>query len=142
MNSSTSVWESFFLWRGRWYWCRKQIALMSLRNLSLSLRVLSLLGAVISVLGFGFGVYLLIGRLIYGPDWAAGGVFTLFAILFIFIGAQFIGMGLLGEYVGRVYQDVRARPRYFVERVVGRRASPATDAEASDRALKGSGLQR
>ena len=84
------------------------------------LRVLSVLGGVISAAGVGFGILLLIMRLIHGPDWAAEGVFTLFAILFIFIGAQFIGMGLLGEYIGRIYDDVRARPRYFVHRVVGR----------------------
>lgn len=47
-----------------------------------------------------------------------GRVFTLFAILFIFIGAQFVGMGLLGEYIGRIYNDVRARPRYFIQKVV------------------------
>jgi undecaprenyl-phosphate 4-deoxy-4-formamido-L-arabinose transferase len=58
--------------------------------------------------------------MIYGIGWAAEGVFTLFALLFIFIGAQFIGMGLLGEYIGRIYRDVRARPRYFVQKVVGR----------------------
>ncbi|MFC1792509.1 glycosyltransferase [Planctomycetota bacterium] len=84
------------------------------------LRVLSVLGGVISAAGVGFGIFLLIMRLVHGPDWAAEGVFTLFAILFIFIGAQFIGMGLLGEYIGRIYDDVRARPRYFVHRVVGR----------------------
>ncbi|HGB9685178.1 TPA: undecaprenyl-phosphate 4-deoxy-4-formamido-L-arabinose transferase, partial [Escherichia coli] len=33
-------------------------------------------------------------------------------------GAQFIGMGLLGEYIGRIYTDVRARPRYFVQQVI------------------------
>ena len=42
----------------------------------------------------------------------------LFAVLFMFIGAQFVGMGLLGEYIGRIYNDVRARPRYFIQRVV------------------------
>jgi undecaprenyl-phosphate 4-deoxy-4-formamido-L-arabinose transferase len=47
-------------------------------------------------------------------------VFTLFAVLFIFVGAQFIGLGLLGEYLGRMYYDVRARPRYFVHKVTGR----------------------
>jgi undecaprenyl-phosphate 4-deoxy-4-formamido-L-arabinose transferase len=36
----------------------------------------------------------------------------------MFIGAQFVGMGLLGEYIGRIYNDVRARPRYFIQRVV------------------------
>jgi undecaprenyl-phosphate 4-deoxy-4-formamido-L-arabinose transferase len=84
------------------------------------LRVLSVLGGMISAAGVGFGILLLIMRLLYGSDWAAEGIFTLFAILFIFVGAQFIGMGLLGEYIGRIYHDVRARPRYFVHRVVGR----------------------
>ncbi|MBW2204181.1 MAG: glycosyltransferase [Deltaproteobacteria bacterium] len=84
------------------------------------LRLLNLLGVIISALGVGFGIFLFAMRLIYGPDWAAAGVFTLFAILFIFIGAQFLGMGLLGEYIGRIYNDVRARPRYFVESVMGK----------------------
>ncbi|MEZ2696312.1 undecaprenyl-phosphate 4-deoxy-4-formamido-L-arabinose transferase, partial [Hafnia alvei] len=48
----------------------------------------------------------------------AEGVFTLFAVLFTFIGAQFVGLGLLGEYIGRIYNDVRARPRYFVQKIV------------------------
>jgi undecaprenyl-phosphate 4-deoxy-4-formamido-L-arabinose transferase len=59
-------------------------------------------------------------RFMYGSEWAAQGVFTLFAFLFVFIGAQFIGMGLIGEYIGRIYNDVRARPRYFVKQIVGR----------------------
>ncbi|MCD6297086.1 MAG: glycosyltransferase [Deltaproteobacteria bacterium] len=84
------------------------------------LRLLSVLGGTISSIGVGFGLFLLIMRLIHGPEWAAQGVFTLFALLFIFIGAQFVGMGLLGEYIGRIYHDVRARPRYFVQRVAGR----------------------
>ena len=84
------------------------------------LRLLTVIGTFISLLGMGFGVFLLLMRLIYGAIWAAEGVFTLFAILFIFVGAQFIGMGLLGEYIGRIYYDVRGRPRYFVQRVVGR----------------------
>jgi undecaprenyl-phosphate 4-deoxy-4-formamido-L-arabinose transferase len=88
------------------------------------LRVLSLLGTVISLAGVGFGLFLLVMRLVYGSEWAVQGVFTLFAILFIFVGAQFIGMGLLGEYLGRVYHDVRARPRYFVHKVTGRSAPP------------------
>jgi undecaprenyl-phosphate 4-deoxy-4-formamido-L-arabinose transferase len=81
------------------------------------LRVLSILGGIISVAGIGFGVFLLVMRVYYGAEWAAQGVFTLFAVLFIFVGAQFVAMGLLGEYIGRIYHDVRARPRYFVQRV-------------------------
>lgn len=84
------------------------------------LRLLSIIGTIISFIGIGFGLFILAMRLIFGSEWAASGVFTLFAILFIFIGAQFIGMGLLGEYLGRIYYDVRKRPRYFVQKIVGR----------------------
>ena len=43
------------------------------------------------------------------------GVFTLFAILFFMIGVVLFGIGLVGEYVGRIYQQVRGRPRYVIE---------------------------
>ncbi|HVP10908.1 MAG TPA: glycosyltransferase [Phycisphaerae bacterium] len=84
------------------------------------LRLLSVLGGLAAAGGVGMGIFLLIMRLIYGPHWAAEGVFTLFAVLFTLIGAQFIGIGLLGEYIGRIYHDVRARPRYCIREVVGR----------------------
>ena len=82
------------------------------------LRLLSLLGTLIAASGILFGAFLLTMRFVMGAAWAAQGVFTLFAVLFVFIGAQFIGLGLLGEYIGRIYHDVRARPRYFVQEVV------------------------
>ncbi len=83
------------------------------------LRLLSIVGALIALSGTGFGVFLMVMRVLYGAEWAASGVFTLFAVLFVFIGAQFMGMGLLGEYIGRIYNDVRARPRHFIERIEG-----------------------
>lgn len=89
---------------------------------TLPLRLLSVIGVIVSMLGVGFGLMILIMRLIRGSEWAAQGVFTLFAILFIFVGAQFVAMGLLGEYIGRTYVDVRARPRYFIKQVAGKSA--------------------
>ncbi|MDX7988171.1 undecaprenyl-phosphate 4-deoxy-4-formamido-L-arabinose transferase [Xenorhabdus sp. 12] len=83
------------------------------------LRLLSVVGSIIAITGFLLAVLLITLRLIFGSMWAAEGVFTLFAILFMFIGAQFVAMGLLGEYIGRIYNDVRARPRYFIQKVVG-----------------------
>ncbi len=82
------------------------------------LRMLSIIGGMISVAGIGFGIFLMVMRIIFGATWAVNGVFTLFAILFVFIGAQFIALGLIGEYIGRIYHDVRGRPRYFVQQVV------------------------
>jgi undecaprenyl-phosphate 4-deoxy-4-formamido-L-arabinose transferase len=83
------------------------------------LRLLSLLGVVIAAFGIGFGVLLIVLRIIHGPEWAAKGVFTLFAVLFVFVGAQFFGLGLLGEYIGRIYHDVRGRPRFFIREIRG-----------------------
>lgn len=93
------------------------------------LRMLSVVGSVIALFGFVLAVFLILMRLIQGPAWAAEGVFTLFALLFMFIGAQFVGMGLLGEYIGRIYNDVRARPRYFVQKVVGMRSDENSQEE-------------
>lgn len=83
------------------------------------LRLLSILGVLICLMGVGLGILILILRFLWGAEWAAKGVFTLFAILFFFIGGQFVAMGFLGEYIGRTYQDVRARPRYFVQSIQG-----------------------
>ena len=83
------------------------------------LRLLSLIGGGFGLLGFVFSTVLLVMRLFYGATWAAEGVFTVFAVLFIFIGMQLLAMGLLGEYIGRIYSDVRARPRYFIREIVG-----------------------
>lgn len=89
----------------------------------LPLRLLSVLGVLISFVGIAFGVFLMGMRFAYGAKWAAEGVFTLFSVLFVFMGGQFVGMGLLGEYIGRIYNDVRARPHYFVEKTIGRKSS-------------------
>ncbi|MCL9780057.1 glycosyltransferase [Vibrio sp. S4M6] len=92
------------------------------------LRMLSVFGAIMAALGISFGILLFILRFIFGAEWAANGIFTLDAILFVFIGAQFIGLGLLGEYIGRIYSDVRARPRYYVQEViVGQAAKEARE---------------
>jgi undecaprenyl-phosphate 4-deoxy-4-formamido-L-arabinose transferase len=54
-------------------------------------------------------------RLIIGPE--ADGLFTLFGILFFLISVTMVGIGLIGEYVGRTYQVVRVRQRYFVRQI-------------------------
>ena len=63
-----------------------------------------------------FVVYLAIRRLVVGPE--AEGLFTLFGIVFFMLGVTLFGVGLLGEYVGRIYEQVRARPRWLIQAII------------------------
>jgi undecaprenyl-phosphate 4-deoxy-4-formamido-L-arabinose transferase len=80
------------------------------------LQVFSFVGIFISLLSLAFVFYLAIRRLVIGPE--EGGLFTLFGIAFFLIGITLFGIGLLGEYVGRIYEQVRLRPRYMIEGVL------------------------
>jgi len=81
------------------------------------LQFISMTGIVIALLSLAFVVYLAIRRIIVGPE--AQGLFTLFGIAFFLIGVALIGLGVVGEYVGRIYEQVRQRPRYTVAAVLG-----------------------
>lgn len=78
----------------------------------------SMLGMAVSVGAAGLVLVLAGRRLILGPE--EGGLFTLFAIVFFLIGLALFGIGLLGEYVGRIYQEVRSRPRYVISAILER----------------------
>ncbi len=80
------------------------------------LQAFSLAGLCLSLLSGALVVYLLGRRLILGPE--VDGVFTLFAIVFFFLGIALFGIGLLGEYVGRISVQVRQRPRYIIGAVL------------------------
>jgi undecaprenyl-phosphate 4-deoxy-4-formamido-L-arabinose transferase len=81
----------------------------------LPIQMVSLLGIVVAMAGMGFGVFLLVRRLFVGPE--SEGVFTLFAILFVFIGILILAVGMVGEYVGRIYLEVRRRPTYRIRAI-------------------------
>ena len=80
------------------------------------LQMFSVFGFILAFISGLFVVYLIGRRLILGPE--AEGVFTLFAITFLLIGILLFGIGLLGEYIGRIYQQVRLRPRYLVQAIL------------------------
>jgi undecaprenyl-phosphate 4-deoxy-4-formamido-L-arabinose transferase len=82
------------------------------------MQMFSLVGIGIAILSVLFFVFLIVRRLIIGSE--AEGVFTLFAIAFFLIGVALFGVGLLGEYVSRIYDEVRHRPRYIVGAVLER----------------------
>lgn len=92
-----------------------QLQLDLITNFSVQpLRLLFLAGMAFAVVGILLGVILLVGRLIMDAAWAANGVLTILGFLMIFLGAQFFALGLVGEYVGRILQQVRLREPWVV----------------------------
>jgi undecaprenyl-phosphate 4-deoxy-4-formamido-L-arabinose transferase len=94
----------------------------------LPLQVFGLLGTLVAFSGVAFGLFLFARRLIVGAE--VEGVFTLFAILFTLLGIAMAGLGLVGEYVGRIYQQVRGRPRFRIRRVYGLGASAGSASDS------------
>jgi undecaprenyl-phosphate 4-deoxy-4-formamido-L-arabinose transferase len=80
------------------------------------LQVFTLGGLLLALLSLLFVAYLAVRRLIVGPE--VEGVFTLFGIAFFLIGILLLGLGIIGEYVGRIYQQVRARPRFVIAAII------------------------
>lgn len=83
---------------------------------TLPLHWVSLGGLLIAFVGLFFAVLLMVRRIIIGPE--VEGVFTLFAILFFFVGAQIFAIGMIGEYLTRIYDEVRGQPQYIIHRMV------------------------
>ena len=99
----------------------------SLAKLSLNLitgfslipiQTVSLAGIAIFILDAILATLLMAHRLIYGPQ-EEGAVWMLFTILFFFVGFIVLALGLIGEYIGRIYIEVRRRPTYIVRAVHG-----------------------
>ncbi|MEB0084889.1 glycosyltransferase, partial [Glaciimonas sp. Gout2] len=82
------------------------------------LQLFSLVGIVLAFGSAALFILLLIRRFVLGAE--VQGLFTLFAINFFLMGMILFGIGLVGEYVGRIYQQVRARPRYVIQAVLER----------------------
>jgi len=88
----------------------------------LPIQMVSVAGLVIAILGGALSMLLFARRIILGPE--SEGIFTLFAILFAFMGVLLLAVGLVGEYVGRIYAEVRRRPIYRIREVISQSGSP------------------
>jgi undecaprenyl-phosphate 4-deoxy-4-formamido-L-arabinose transferase len=83
----------------------------------LPLQLFSLFGIFVSLVALGVYVVVMVQRLVAGGGWLYV-VWDRDILEFFLIGVQLFGMGLIGEYVGRIYQQVRERPRYLVQAVL------------------------
>jgi len=80
------------------------------------LQIFTLFGMIVSGLSGLLVTYMLLRRFIIGPE--AEGLFTLFAILFFLVSVVIMGIGIIGEYLGRIFQTLSHRPRFVVRQVI------------------------
>jgi undecaprenyl-phosphate 4-deoxy-4-formamido-L-arabinose transferase len=80
------------------------------------LQIFTITGMVCSAASFLLVLYLALRRVFVGPE--AEGVFTLFAILFFLVSVTMLGLGIIGEYVGRIYKEVRHKPLYTIKKIL------------------------
>ncbi len=99
---------------GLYYLLRTHFDLMTGFSL-VPLQLFTLFGFTLSGGSFLLVLYLLARRIFIGPE--AEGLFTLFAILFFMVSVAIVGIGLIGEYVGRTYQIIQKRPRYILKMI-------------------------
>jgi undecaprenyl-phosphate 4-deoxy-4-formamido-L-arabinose transferase len=99
---------------GLYYLLRTHFDLMTGFSL-VPLQLFTLFGFTLAGGSFLLVLYLLGRRIFIGPE--AEGLFTLFAILFFMVSVAIVGIGLIGEYIGRTYQIVQKRPRYILKTI-------------------------
>ncbi len=82
------------------------------------LEFFTITGFVVALLSIGLFLYIMVHRVLYGPE--LEGAFTLFAILYFLIGILIMGLGIIGEYIGRIHEDVRKRPRFIIRDILAK----------------------
>jgi glycosyltransferase involved in cell wall biosynthesis len=106
---------------GRSRWRPRQLLQFAFDGLTsfstIPLRVWSYLGLLISLFAFGYAMVILIKTLIYGVD--VPGFPSLIISVMFFAGVQLISLGVLGEYLGRMYEEVKGRPLFLVAEELG-----------------------
>ncbi len=89
------------------------------------LRLLSLVGVVLSLLSFGYGLLIIVGYWLYGnpvQGWA-----TLITVILFFAGVNLISLGVVGEYIARIFTEVKGRPVYLLRERAGAGLPPASE---------------
>jgi dolichol-phosphate mannosyltransferase len=102
------------------YNLRKMIRLATERIFSYSLfpiRVASYVGLTIGGLSVGFGIFLIIKRIL-NENIPEGWTSTLVTLAFLF-GINFFFLGIIGEYLGKIFLETKGRPKYIISRIIG-----------------------
>lgn len=103
--------STFNKWRS-WNFALEGITSFS----TVPLRIWSYLGVVVLILGLAYSFAIVADALVHGV--ATPGYVTLLTAIVVFGGIQLIGIGVLGEYIGRIYMEVKGRPSYLIDEVI------------------------
>ncbi|NJO50584.1 MAG: glycosyltransferase, partial [Leptolyngbyaceae cyanobacterium RM2_2_4] len=105
--------------RTKWnYWRLWNFAVDGITSFSsVPLKVWSYLGLILSVFAFLYASFLIVRTLIWGVD--VPGYASLMVVILFLGGVQLITLGIIGEYLGRVYEEVKRRPLYLVRDAYG-----------------------
>lgn len=81
------------------------------------LRIATFIGGLFAVGSFGYMIFIAIRTLVYGVD--VPGYASLICVMLLLGGVQLISLGVIGEYLGRVFIEVKGRPLYFIDEYSG-----------------------
>ncbi|GAB6280474.1 MAG: glycosyltransferase [Thermovirga sp.] len=81
------------------------------------LQAVTMFGLFVAGFSLLFTIYMVLRRIFIGPE--AEGLFTLMTINFFLMGITMFCVGITGEYIGRIFQEIRQRPRYIINKVYG-----------------------
>ena len=105
----SSKWNAWKLWN---------LALDGITSFStLPLRIWSYLGMIIALFGFGYAVLLIMRKLLFGAD--VPGYTSIMVVMLLLGGLILISLGIIGEYLGRIFEEVKGRPLFVVRRYIG-----------------------
>ena len=121
--------DTRFAGETKWnYWKLWNFALEGITSFTIApLRVATYFGLITAALAFSYGAFIVVRTLLFGNP--VPGYPSLLTVVLFLGGAQLTAIGVLGEYVGRIFNETKQRPLYFVNRM--ERRTPATQADAA-----------
>ena len=121
------------------YWKLWNFALEGITSFSTApLRIATYVGLLTAVAAFGFGLWIIAKTMLWGDPVA--GYPSLMTVMLFLGGAQLMALGIIGEYLGRLYMESKARPLYLIESIVGASGPNEAHALAPDLRAQASGL--
>jgi glycosyltransferase involved in cell wall biosynthesis len=114
------------------YWRLWNFAIEGITSFSAApLKIATYVGLLTSLCAFGYGVVVIVRTLLYGDPVA--GYPSLMVVMLFLGGLQLMALGLIGEYLGRLYEEGKQRPLYLVDRLIGSQMTAEPTATTRDR---------